>query len=249
MRHKLVELCAMGGMSFYLAMRFWLTSEFVDFDFTNFLENKKWFDIKLLTDANRSDHDHCGAMANDTYAKAIKAVLGKLGLKSNHWVHLGRTIGPKILELLDVEAEVIRQLGNWDPKTQEASYSTKLPMKAVRAASGFVLADGMHFNARTVVEGAEFDRLKKKTPFAWAHDAVAFFEKRFQNSAVEKQYTAFQFVKFMAELNTVFLQDAAAMVIKFPERSRCAMFEMPVFKDRDWPVSIFLFYLFIYFIY
>ena len=238
----------MGGMAFYLAMRFWLTSEFVNFEFADFLDNKKWFDIKLLTDANRSDHDHTQPMANDTYAKAIKAVLGKLGLSSNHWLHLGRTIGPKILEFLQVEQEHIRQLGNWDPSTQEACYSTKLPMKAVRAANGFVLAEGMHFNPRTVVDGEAFHRLKKKTPFAWAHDAVVFFEGRFAN-AVEKErhYTAFQFVKFMAELNTVFLQDAAAMLVKFPERATCAMYEMPVFKDPDWPVSILwlcLFYIF-----
>jgi HEPN domain-containing protein len=181
----------MGGLAFYLAMRFWLTGEFENFDFSDFLENKKWFNIKLLTDANRSDHDHSIAMANDTYAKAIKVVLSKLGLSSNHWLHLGRTIGPKILELLEVEQDIIRLLGNWDPSTQESSYSTKLPMKAVRAANGFVLAEGMHFNARTVVEGPAFERLKMKTPFSWAHDAVVFFEQRFRVE-VEKEhhYTA-----------------------------------------------------------
>jgi hypothetical protein len=241
MRHKLVELCSVGGLSFYLAMRFWLTKEFEDFDFQDFLDNKKWFDIKLLTDATRSDHDHSKPMANDTYAKAVKQVLGKLGLASSHWVHLGRTLGPKLLELLELEADIIRSLGNWDPKIQETSYSTKLPMKAVRASNGFSTANGMHFNPRTVVEGGDvFKRLKTKTPFAWAHHAVDFFKTRFaQTGVVEKHYTAFQFVKFMAELNTVFLQDAAAMLIKYPERRACAMYRMPVFQDPDWHVSIF----------
>jgi len=165
----------MGGLSFYLAMRFLMTKEFEDFDFNDFLDNSKWFDIKLLTDATRSDHDHNKPMANDTYAKGVKSVLGKLGISSRHWVHLGRTLGPKLLELLEVEAEEIRLLGNWDPKTQETTYSTKLPMKAVRASNGFYHANGMHFNPRTVIGGPEFERLKKKTPFAWADDAVEFF--------------------------------------------------------------------------
>ena len=186
-------------------------------------------------------------MANDTCAKAVKKVSGELGLTSNHWLHLGRTLGPKILELLELEQDAIRQLGNWDPRTQEASHSTKLPMKAIRAASGFVLAGGMHCNARTVVEGPEFERLKKLTPLAWAHDAVAFFEERFaEHGVLEDHCTAFQFCKFVAELNTVFLQDAAAMLVKFPQRSTRAMFQMPVFLDADWPVSICLFCLFVH---
>jgi hypothetical protein len=73
MRHKLVELCSVGGLSFYLAMRFWLTKEFEDFDFQDFLDNKKWFDIKLLTDATRSDHDHSKPMANHIQ-KALPAI-------------------------------------------------------------------------------------------------------------------------------------------------------------------------------
>jgi hypothetical protein len=244
MRHKLVELCSIGGTAFYFAMRFWLTKEFEDFDFEDFLDNKKWFDIKLLTDATRSNHDHTKAMSNDTYAKAIKDVLGKLGLASHHWAHIGRVLGPKILEFLEMERDEIRVLGNWDPKIQECSYSTKLPMKAIRASNGFSLANGMHFNPRTVVEGPEFDRLKLKTPFAWAHDALEFFEER------DGHHTAKQFCKLIAELNTVFLQDAAALLVKFPERSASAMFKMPVFQEPDWLVSIFcvcfIYFLFIY---
>jgi hypothetical protein len=238
MRHKEVELCSVGGLAFYLAMRFNLTKEFEEFDLDDFLENEKWFDIKLLTDATRSDHDHTKAMANDSYAKAIKSVLGKLGLVSNHWVHLGRTIGPKLLEFLEIEAQEIRILGNWEAKVQECSYSAKLPMKAVRAANGFVQANGMHFNPRTVVEGPEFERLKRLTPFAWAYEAVEFFEERFARLGVDEgHYTAFHFVKFMANLNTVFLQDATAMLIKFPERCHCAMYNMPVFQHADFEVS------------
>jgi hypothetical protein len=49
MHHKQVELCGVGGLAFYLRMRFWTTNEFEDFNFHDFLKNLKWFDIKLLT--------------------------------------------------------------------------------------------------------------------------------------------------------------------------------------------------------
>jgi hypothetical protein len=76
-----------------------------------------------------------------------------------------------------------------------------------RQMDSFLLRDAL--NARTVVEGPAFERLKMKTTISWAHDAVVFLEQRFQVE-VEKEhhYTAFQFIYF-AELNTVFLQDAA----------------------------------------
>jgi hypothetical protein len=237
MRHKEVELCSVGGLAFCLAMRFDLTKEFEEFDLDNFLENEKWFDIKLLTDATRSDHDHTKAMANDSCAKTIKSVSGKLGLVSNHWVHLGRTIGPKLLEFPEIKAQEIRILGNWEAKMPECSCSAKPPMKAVRAANGFFQANGMHFNPRTVVEGPEFERLKRLNPFAWACEAVEFFEEPFARLGVEGHHTAFHFVKFMASLNTVFLQDATAMLIKFPERCHCAMCNMPVFQHADFELS------------
>jgi hypothetical protein len=82
-------------MAMHLATRFFLTSEFENFDLNDVLDNKKWFDIKLLVDANRADHDHSKPMANDTCAKAVKSVLGELRLHSNHWLHLGQTVDPK----------------------------------------------------------------------------------------------------------------------------------------------------------
>jgi hypothetical protein len=57
----------------------------------------------------------------------------------------------------------------------------------------------------------------------------------------ETHCTAREFVKFMVKLHTAFLQDAAATLVKFPQRSTRSTCQMPVFQDPDWPVSIFVF--------
>ena len=81
---------------------------------------------------------------------------------------------------------------------------------------------------RSVVDGPEFEWLKQKAPLAWVRHAVEFVEQHFVVELNEGHHTAFQFCKFMADLNIVFLQDAAALLMKFPERSAGAVFKMRV---------------------
>ena len=99
----------------YLANRFANTKEFKDFNLEDWKTNSKWFDIKLLVDASCPDGDKKVSMKNNTYAKAIKHVLGSLGIKSSYWLHLGRVTGPKMLEMQEMKPDEIHQLGNWDP--------------------------------------------------------------------------------------------------------------------------------------
>ena len=46
MRHINVNLCAIGGLGFYLMLRFEMTKEIETIDFE---DNSSWFNIKLLT--------------------------------------------------------------------------------------------------------------------------------------------------------------------------------------------------------
>jgi hypothetical protein len=78
-----------------------------------------------------------------------------LGIVALHLVHLGCNLGPKILEMLEEESDWIHQLGNWNPSVQDSNYSTKLPMRPIRKLAGFVHANGMHYNPRTMVEVPE----------------------------------------------------------------------------------------------
>ena len=233
MRHKDVNMCPVGALAFYLAIRFEKTQEFKYFNGKDFMDNQKWFDRKLLVDPTRSDVDLDKSMNNNSYKNAIKTVLEELNIPSIHFVHLGRTLGPKIMEMLQMSSDAIRLLGNWEPKIQETSYSTKLPMAAIRAMGGFETAQGMHYNPRTVVTDG-LNVLKQMTPFSWVSSCLADVEI----AALEghNKYTALCFLKIMDDLNTVLIQDAAAMAIKFPERQNHPLYHLKVFRSAEFQV-------------
>ena len=107
MRHKEVNMCPVGVLAFYLAMRFDKTEEFKDWTSDDFMSNKKWFDRKLLVDPTRSDVDLDKSMNNNSYKNAIKNVLNELNIPSIHFVHLGCTLGPKIMEMLQMSSDKI----------------------------------------------------------------------------------------------------------------------------------------------
>ena len=52
---------------------FYCTKEFKDMSVKDWLDNKKWFDVKLLVDINAGDYTR--EMQSDSYGKHIKAVL------------------------------------------------------------------------------------------------------------------------------------------------------------------------------
>jgi hypothetical protein len=189
-------------------MRFNMTHKFEDFVLSDWLENKKLFDVKLLVDPSGGSFEK--PMSNDSYAKAIKLILITLGIVALHLVHLGRNLGPKILEMLEEESGWIRQLGNWNPSMQDSSYSTKLPMRPIQKLAGIVHANGMHYNPRTMVEVPE--ELARLTPIGrWAIDAFSNVEAAISKQGLPK-FTAYNVLKFLVNLNKVFLQDAATIM-------------------------------------
>ena len=226
-------MCPVGALAFYLAICFDKMNEFKDWGPEEFMENRKWFDRKLLVDPTRSDVDLDKSMNNNSYKNAIKGVLEELHIPSIHFVHLGRTLGPKIMEMLQMSSDTIRLLGNWEPKIQETSYSTKLPMAAIRAMGGFEMAQGMHYNPCMVVKEG-LNELKKMTPFSWVSTCLAGIEA----AALEghQKYTALCFLKIMDDLNATLLQDAAAMAIKFPERQNHPLYNLKVFRSAQFQV-------------
>ena len=228
-----MELCPVGAMAFYLAMRFDVTEEFKEFTMLNWLDNRSWFDIKLLVDASTPFVDRTKAMKNDTYSNGIKSVLETLGIRSNHWVHLGRVTGPKILEMVEVNADEIRRLGNWDPTIQEKFYSTKLPLGPMRAMAGFTDANGMYYNPRTDVKPPA--ELVAETPFAFAISKCERMEDLVKNEECPAS-TALHFLRFMKHLAEVFLQDAAAMWVLHEDRREHPLFHLQVFQHELWQV-------------
>jgi hypothetical protein len=211
-RHKDVRRCGVGSKAFYLAYKFHLTGEFERDNFApaNFLDNSKWFDRKLLTTEKACSIE--SEMSNNSYSTAMKSVLQKLGIPSSHWLHIGRVLGPKFLEQLELEADEIRRLGNWACTIQELCYSGKLPMRAIRLAAGF---KNQYFNPRTVVEDG-LDDLIALSPFAFVKEALEFLLST--DGGGDDCYTALCFLKHMNYLATVMFQDAAAIWVLYPER-------------------------------
>jgi hypothetical protein len=208
--------------------RFAITGEFEAMTKEDWLNNRSWFDVKLLVDVHRGG-GFDKMMKNDSYSKAIKQVLKALMILAYHLVHLGRNLGAKILEMLDEETDEIRKLGNWNPSIQDTSYSTKLPMKPIRNLAGCQMAGGMYYNKRTMVEPPM--ELLLLTPVGrWVYQAKEWIDEANMDGAGKT--TAANFLNFMTELNKVFLQDSAVIMIQHPARAQHPVFHMELFRTE-----------------
>jgi len=222
-------------------MRFHITKEFYDTGPNFFLRNENWFNIRLLANPYGKTHNHTHhPMSNDTYSKSIRQVLVDLGLPHQKLKHLGRGLGTKILEADDVEAEWIRQLGNWNMNAMDSAYSTKLPMLAIRNAAGFVSGNGLYCNPRTALEVPEDLLLESPlgNPFVAAHERI---KEQVRQSIARKEtarFTSLAFLNFMTELNKVFYQDAAAMIVKHPDRRAHPLYQLPCLDTPRFRVSM-----------
>lgn len=211
-----------------------MTQEFKEYSLSDWLTNSKWFDIRLLTDSTDITADRTLSMSDDTYSKAIKKILKALGIQSTHWLHLGRVTGPKMLELQEMEPDEIRRLGNWDPYMQEKCYSAKLPLKPMRAIAGFTVAKGMYYNPRTTVKPPL--ALVMKTPFQFAFDFCDQVGEAV-SSLNGSGSTAHLFLRHMKNMAVIFIQDAATIWIQHPTRRTHPLYNMDVFRSKEWEVS------------
>jgi hypothetical protein len=231
-RHKDVRLCCIGAFAFYVQFRFFCTGEFADFDLQDWLTNEKWFDIKVLADVAGGDFKK--EMKNDSYEAHIKSVLQRLSLNMNKILHLGRNLGSRILELLEAEKSEIKEMGQWAEGVHETSYSSKLPMGPIRKLAGYFGKTKIYFNTRTDVEPP--NELLLQTPIGqWVYGA---FEGVTEAADPGKKMTAISMLRFFIQLNKIFLQDAAAMIVLHPEREEHALFKkMPCFLSSEFKVS------------
>jgi Centromere DNA-binding protein complex CBF3 subunit, domain 2 len=190
----------------YLALRFHITREFVDFPLTNWLENSAWYDMKILVDAYNPQRNFSKPISNSTYCnKAIKKVLQELRLPSStHFVHLGRKLGSKELKMLETQGSQIDALGNWNSNNvRETRYSTKLPMEAIKNKEGFTTGEKTHYLVRQGIDVPEV--LLHKTPFAFCYEAQSYvnFETGKWPQDRGLPGAAIKFLDLMHQLNVV----------------------------------------------
>ena len=231
-RHKDVRLCCVGALGFYLAYRFHCTGEMRNMSAEEWIDNRAWFDIKLLVDINGGDNTT--SIKNDSFGKHVKGVLSRLGIACSKLLHLGRNLGSKTLELLEAESSDIQRMGQWNPGTFDNHYSTKLPIGPIRKLAGYHSNNKMYFNTRTSVLPSE--ELLKKGPFSFA---LAVLEEVLSaHNESGKHPTAVGVLKFSIRLNTVFIQDSAAMLILHEGRSEHPVLnELAIFESAAFEVS------------
>jgi hypothetical protein len=236
MRHKNVLVCGVGAFAMYLALRFHITREFEldNFPLSNWSHNSSWFDVKLLVDAFNPERNLKVVMSNNSYSRAIRTVLKELRLTSTHFVHLGRKIGPKELEMLQADPSQIDQLGNWSTNVREQRYSAKLPVEAIKLKAGFTKSS-THHNIRQSI--AVPPVLLQSTPFDFCYSAESYMTEEMQTMPADQHHhiTAIKFIDLMKELNIIFLQDMAVIAVADPDRQSHPIFSLlPVFQMEEW---------------
>lgn len=242
MRAKDVRLCSLGALGFYLLSRFALTGEFEDGKCPDFTDNKAWYDIKLLVAFGNgaAANGYTKEMKNTSYYKSMAVILKEKKIISSHKVHYGRTVGSALLQYKELDDDDVRQLGNWSATVRDLCYSTKLPLKAMRAAADFNDCDGMYFCPRSQVKPPE-ELVKQIFPFAdeqleRVNAAIAGEESRVKSGVFLGASQAF--LEMLVRQKTIILQDAAAMFVLHPERASHTIFQsFPTFRSAEFVVS------------
>lgn len=122
--------------------------------------------------------------------------------------------------------------GNWDPKTQESRYSSKMPTPALRVIAGYEQGE-RYFLPRSRVE----------PPQSLQKMIFPFIEEEFENvhAATEddgkERPTAMCTLRLWLKLRIIILQDAAELWVLYPARKDHPLFRLPVFCSSEFVVS------------
>jgi hypothetical protein len=171
-------------------------------------------------------------MNSDTYSNHVKNVLQRFNLPVNKLCHLGRNIGSKYLDLMEACAKEIRRMGQWNNTVYDNSYSSKLPMNAMRNLAGYNTANALYFNTWTTLMPSQ--NLCKTTPLG-SFSYVMLQEQRAADQESEHS-TAFETLRWFCDLSVVFLQDTAAIMLLHPTRMSHPLFDMDCFYSKDFKV-------------
>ena len=212
MRFKDPLLCPVGALGLYLFYRFYFSGEMEGMDRPDFTNNSSWFNIRLYTNGKIGNREK--GVGSGVYGESISRVMKVMNVHSKHTAHLGRVLGPKFLEMNQFTQDDIRILGNWQPTTQESTYSTQLPMAPMRCIAGFKEGNGMHYNPRTQVVVPEE---LSSAVFPWLEEALSTLEA-FEFRTSSTRPTAKEFLNLCKQLSDVVIQDVAVMKLLYNDR-------------------------------
>ena len=176
-----------------------------------------------MIDPRKSKSHFTEPMTDSSFRKSISQVCKELGIATKHFTHFGRAIAPAALELLEISKPEIDELGNWNVDVRNAVYSGKMPLRAMRCAAGYSGTQGTHWSPRQTFP----------VPLSLQQQIFPKLEESMSavNAQCEEQDvsmpTAKAFLRYLKNLRTVILQDAAILMDKGRKHP---VFELPVFK-------------------
>ncbi|KAI2494194.1 Centromere DNA-binding protein complex CBF3 subunit [Fragilaria crotonensis] len=165
-------------------------------------DNKSWFGIKALVDYRKNELTK--AVTDQSYAKAIKACCKDMSISSRHFVHIGRSVGPIIAEIAEVDGDSIANLGNWNVTVREDRYSAKLPLRIMRVMAGHSAEKNVFHLPRSDLKPSE-DLQRQIFPFIEDHEMILA-------SSPVSHPTALAFLGLLKRLRAIVLQDAAVLL-------------------------------------
>lgn len=229
MRHKNPKLCCHGALAYYLFARFNFSGE--KFDLSS---NPHWYEIKTIVATGDTSHafDNTKGIHKNTYTDALAAAFKRLAISLKKKGHIGRSLGPGLLQLEEVCQLQIKELGRWMMDVFERHYSNGIPFPAMRVAAGFKKERGSFFMPRSMFEPSQ--ELKDMV-FPNIKDAQRAFSQLPQETQVRLK-GARDFLRSMDYLASVFLQDSAFFMSSPTdgEGRYHALFEAEIFKTPQY---------------
>jgi hypothetical protein len=124
--------------------------------------------------------------------------------------------------------------GNWDPKTQDARYSAKMPSLALRVIAGFSQDEIYSIRRSHIVPCQELQEMI----FPFLEAEMATVEAAVNDDKKERP-TATCTLRLWVKLRSIILQDAAEIAVMHPERFlEHHLFRMEVFHTDLFKVSL-----------
>jgi len=222
MRNKDAETCPIGALAMYFFARFNMSSETLDFS-----TNSAWFDINLLVNRGKNT-DKRKKIPISSFTNSIADACKELRVDTAKYLHFGRSVGSKYAEKVELDASQIKTLGNWSVDCHEDRYSTKIPLKQLRAMAGFRQEKGGYILPR-----AEIEPCKELQKGIFGNFDQCLIEKlAVPVNHSSRQPTAIAFMEMLVELRIILLQDIAVLKRQGFEHimlSKAAPFNTPEF--------------------
>ena len=144
-------------------------------------------------------------MADKQYVSKIKVSCKHLQIETTKFLHFGRKVASSGMDLEEVNEGDKRAIGNWSTDVFGQTYSSKLPLAAMRVLSGSDTRRGFYRNSRTTFINEEKYGILAKQLFPWIEDVILYHD-------LSNKPTARGFLNMLVNMRWVILQDVAVMM-------------------------------------